>query len=57
VEGFDFPAVGDEFGGEVVEEFGMRGLAAEEAEVAGSIDDAGAKVMLPDTIGEHSGGE
>lgn len=57
VQGLDFPAFGDEFRSEIVEEFRMRWPAAEEAEVAWSIDDARAKVMLPDAIGEHAGGK
>lgn len=35
----------------------MRRLAAEEAEVAGGIDDAGAEVMLPDPVCEDPCGQ
>ena len=54
MEVFEFPTVGDEFGGEVVEQLRVGGFAAEEAEVTGRIDDAGAEVVLPDTVGEDS---
>ena len=57
MQGFKLPSIGDKFGSKIVEEFGMCGLAAKKPEVAGSIDNAGAEVMLPEAIGKHSGGK
>jgi hypothetical protein len=51
------PAFGDEAGGEPVEQFGMRGACADEAEVARRADEAGAEVVMPETVHGDAGGE
>ena len=50
----ELPAVREESARKVVEQLGVRGLAAEEAEVARRIDDTGAEVMLPGAVREHA---
>ena len=57
MEVFEAPSVGDEFGGEPVEEFGVRGLGAVDAEVTGSFDDAGPKMVVPQAVGDDACGE
>ena len=57
VEFFERPAGGDEVDGEGIEEFGMGGQIAAEAEVAGGGDEAGAEVVHPDAVDEDAGGE
>ena len=51
------PTAADEFGGEVVEEFGVGGLEAHAAEVAWRLHEAGAEVALPDAVDHDAGGE
>ena len=53
----ELPAIGDEPAGEVVEQLGMRGFAAEETKVARRVHDAVAEVMLPHAVREHARGE
>ena len=50
----DGPAVVDEPGGEPIEQLGMRGLLAHDAEVARRADQAFAEVMLPDAVHDHA---
>ncbi len=50
---FETPAVLDQLGGQPVEQFGMRGAAAVEAEVVGRIDQAHAEVIMPQPIDDH----
>ena len=40
--------------GQPVEQFGVRGTTTHEAEIAGRVDDARAKVIVPQTIGQHA---
>ena len=41
--------------GQPIEQFGMRGTPAHVAEVAGSIDDARAEMVVPEAIGQNAG--
>ena len=43
--------------GEVVEQFGMGRRLAERAEFAGRLHDAAAKVVAPDSVHDHPGGQ
>ena len=56
VEVLDGPTAFDEAGGEVVEKFGMSGRGGHVAEVVGGGDEAGAEVLLPDSVHEDAGG-
>ena len=51
------PAARDELGGEPVEQFGMRRVAAHRAEVVRRGDDALAEVVLPESIDDDAGRE
>ena len=51
---FEMAAVLNELLGEVIEQFGFCGLAAGEAEVARTRDEALAEVMLPDAVGDDT---
>ena len=57
VEIFERPAVGDEVGGEVIEEFGLGGWGGADPEIAGGADEAGAEVVEPDAVDGDAGGE
>ena len=46
-----------EFGGQEVEELGVRRARAVEAEVARRVDDAGAEVMMPEAVHDDTRGE
>ena len=54
---FHFPTTVDKFSGEPVEQFRMAGSFAQLAEVIWGGDNAGAKVVLPDSIGDDAGRE
>src|SRR6185437_2565248 len=47
------PAVLDQFGGQPVEQFGMRGPTAVEAEIVGRIDQTDAEMIMPQAIDDH----
>ena len=49
------PALGDQLGGEPVEQLGVRRPAAVEAEVARRLDQARAEVGLPEPVDDHAG--
>ncbi len=51
----EMPAVGDQFGGQPIEQFGMGRLVALKAEIAGRANDPAAKVILEMPIGHHAG--
>ena len=40
---------------QMVEQFGMRGPLAQQAEIAGRADDAAAEMVLPDAVDDHAG--
>ena len=54
---FQMPAIGDELGGEPIEQFGMRRVAAHRAEIVRRGDDALAEVILPEAIDDDAGRE
>src|SRR4051812_4133444 len=51
------PAMLDELGGEPIQERGMRRAIAFDAELAGSADDAFAKMVMPHAIDDHARSE
>ena len=57
MNGFDAPVLLNEFGSQPVEQFRVRGTFAHLAEVIRRSDDALSKMMLPDTVYHHAGGE
>ncbi len=57
VEPFDGPSVFHEVVGEPVEEFRVRGRAAEGAEIGGTGGEGFSEVVLPDAIDDDTGGE
>ena len=54
VKFFDRPAVVDEPGGQIIEQFGMSRLVAHHAEVAGSPHQPFAEMRLPNAIDDHA---
>ena len=54
---FQMPAVGDEFAGQPVEQFRMRGVAPHRPEIVRRGHDPLAEVILPNTVNHHSRGE
>ena len=57
VHGLELPTFGDEFTGEPIEQFRMRGPIAETTEIIGRANDAPPEVMLEDSIHHHAGHE
>ena len=57
VELLEAPALRDEAPREPVEQFGVRGLVAELAEIVGRASDPAAEVILPDAVDDGAGGE
>src|SRR6185503_14579940 len=57
MQGFDAPALCDEFTGEPIKKFGMRRARAAGAEIARRGHEAPAKMMLPDAVDHDAGGE
>lgn len=56
VQFFDAPAIGDELGGQPVEQFRMSGRLAAGAEIAWSRDNAAAEMMLPNAVDQDACG-
>ena len=56
-EGLQIPLEPHEFGGEPVEEFGVKRLLSLSAEVLAAGDDADAEDLLPAAVGNDTGGE
>ena len=56
-EGAVVPVGFNEFDGEPIEEFGVRGWGALDAEVFGGFDDAGAEEQFPGAVRSDSGGQ
>ena len=54
VQPLQAPAAGHEFGGQPVEQFGMRGPVAERAEVGRRGDEPAAEVVHPDAVDQHA---
>ena len=54
MEIFERPAVGDEVGGEVIEEFWMRGRLPSRAEIVRRTHQPDAKVVLPRPIAQYA---
>lgn len=48
------PAVRDETDGEMIEQLGMRGIGASDAEVIGGAHEAFAEKMLPEAVHHHA---
>ena len=53
----DGPTAVDQFGGQPIQQLGVAGRRSGSPEVAGRVHDAGAEVMLPDSIDDHPGGQ
>src|ERR1700728_5019303 len=53
----DVPSTLAEFDGKPVEQLGMSGPLAHDAEVFGSFDDAGSEKLIPHAVYRHSRGE
>ena len=53
----DLPAAGDEPSGEEVQQLGVGGLAAHEAEVARGVHEADTEVVMPEAVREDAGGD
>ena len=49
------PIVVEQFQGQIVEQSRMAGRRAVAAEIAGRVDDSGAKVELPHAVDNHFG--
>ena len=52
MQGLEPPATGHEFRSQPVEQLGMSGLVAHDAEVVGRGDEPAAEVELPDPVGD-----
>ena len=57
VQRLDRPAGGDESAGQPVEQLGVAGPFAQDAEVAGGGDQPPAEVVLPDPVDHHARGQ
>ena len=57
MQGFRFPAAGDELAREPVEQLGVARAVAVLAKIVRRLDEAGAEVVLPDAIHGDAGGE
>ena len=54
VDGLEAPAAGHEIAREPIEQLGMRGRVADDAEIAGRGDDAAAEMVLPEPIDDDA---
>ena len=54
---FERPAIGHEARGQIVEQFGMRGLFALNAEIAGGGDQRLAEMPAPDAVHDDARGQ